>query len=97
MTQYKATYIGSTPYEKHYYNQHWEYRGHQYIVTVPVGWSGSSDYYNGGYMTQKNQHKREQEAIDAQIEAEKNPQPIPKGTWTKEYEDKIWEMLGFDD
>lgn len=96
MTTYKAKYICSTPYEKNYYNQHWEYRGKQYIVTVPTGWGASSDYYNNGYMAQKNQHKREQEAIDAQIEGEKNPQAVPKGTWTKEYEDQIWKMMGWD-
>lgn len=70
MTAYKAKYIGSISYET-YYNQCWEYRGKQYIVTVPVGWGGSRYYYGNGYTYQKNQHKREQEAIDAQIEAEK--------------------------
>lgn len=75
MKKYEAKYIGSTPYEKCYYNQHWEYRGHQYIVTVPTGWNGSSDYYYGGYMSQKKQHEREQAAIDAMID---NPQEEPK-------------------
>lgn len=96
MTKCKATYIGSTPYEKNYYIQHWSYRGHEYMVTVPTSWACSSDYLSGGYMSQKNQHKREQESIDAKIEAEKNPEPIKKGTWTKEYEDEVWKLLGFD-
>lgn len=75
MTAYKAKYICSTPYEKNYYNQHWEYRGKQYIVTVPTGWGASSDYYNNGYNSQKNQHKREQEKIDAEIDNPKTKEP----------------------
>jgi len=68
MTKYKATYIGSSSCEKNYYNQHFEYRGKIYMVTVPVGWNGSSDYRNNGYMSQKNQHKRAQQAIDAELD-----------------------------
>jgi hypothetical protein len=38
------------------------------MVTVPIGWNGSSDYRNNGYMSQKNQHKRAQQAIDAELD-----------------------------
>jgi hypothetical protein len=47
----------------------------------------------GGSMSLARQHKEAQDSIDAKIEAEKNPQPIPEGTWTKEYEDMIWRMI----
>ena len=97
MTQYKATYICSTSYEKNYYIQHWEYRGREYMVTVPTNWNCSVEYLPGGCNSQVNQHKRQQDAIDQQIEAEKNPEPIKKGLWTDEYEDQIFKMMFGED
>lgn len=66
MTQYKATYKGSSKTaDKRYYLQFWEYRGHEYEVEVPSNaWMCSSDYQSGGYMSQYNQHRRAQEQID---------------------------------
>lgn len=94
MAAYKAKYIGSTAYEKNYYNQHWEYRGKQYIVTVPVGWGGSSDYYNNGYNSQKNQHKREQEKIDAELDNPKTKEPeLIKRNGADEGFDLFWNYV----
>lgn len=94
-----ATYIGSSrTADDRYYLQIWSYRGHEYEVEVPSnGWNCSSDYQRGGYKSQYNQHRRAQAEIDEMIE---NPAPEIKepapATWTKEYEDKIWAMLGFE-
>lgn len=90
MTQHKATYIGSTsrPFEKRYYNQHWSYRGKTYIVEVPTGWEHSSDYDRNGYMSQTAQHRREQEAIDAELD---NPKEEPR---QPKYEETA--QAGFD-
>lgn len=92
----KATYIGSTstPYEKNYYNQHFEYRGKQYIVTVPAGWNGSSDYRNNGYMSQKNQHKRAQQAIDAELDNPKTEEPkLIKRNSADDGFDMFWQFV----
>lgn len=69
MTQYKATYKGSSrTADNRYYLQIWEYRGHEYEVEVPINaWMCSSDYLCGGYMSQYNQHRRAQEQIDELI------------------------------
>lgn len=96
----KAIYKGSSrSADPRYYIQIWEYRGHEYEVEVPSNaWMCSSDYQSGGYNSQYNQHRRAQTQIDEMIT---NPAPEieePKpAAWTKEYEDKIWNMLGFDD
>ena len=92
----KAKYIGSTQsMDRNYLDMHFEYRGKAYIVTRALNWmSCSSDYTSrNGSKAEWRQHKEAQEAIDSEIEAEKNPQPIPKGTWTKEYEDMIYKMI----
>ena len=66
---FKAKYKGSyrNKYDKRYYTQVWEYRGHDYVITVPTGWDCSTDYIYGD-MQQSKQHKREQEAIDAMLD-----------------------------
>ena len=93
----KAKYIGSTQSDKNYLEMHFEYRGKTYIVIRALSWTAcSSDYTMNGSMAEWKQHRRAQELIDATIEAEKNPQPISEGKWTKEYEDEIWRMMGFD-
>jgi hypothetical protein len=75
MTQFKATYKGSSrTADSRYYLQIWEYRGHEYEVEVPTGWNCSTDYIYGD-MRQSEQHRREQEAIDAMLD---NPKEEPK-------------------
>lgn len=97
MTQHKATYIGSTPYEKSYYNQHWSYRGKTYIVTVPTGWSHSSDYDRNGYMSQRAQHQREQEAIDAELDGPKTEPKIISRNEADEGFDLFWNYITGDE
>lgn len=83
----KARYIGKAfnKFDHTYTPLFYEYRGHEYQVTAPQGWTASSDYYTG-YMRLSEQHKREQERIDAQIEAERLQEQTPpaqqyKGSW----------------
>lgn len=94
----KAKYIGSVKnIDPNYLHMEFEYRGRRYFVTRALSWTAcSSDYTMNGSMAEWKQHKRAQELIDSTIEAEKNPQPIAEAKWTKEYEDEIWSMLGFD-
>lgn len=93
----KADYIGSytDKYDKRYTTLFYRYRGHEYQIVKANNWmSCSSDYtMRGGSMSLARQHKEAQDSIDAKIEAEKNPQPIPEAKWTKEYEDEIWKMM----
>ncbi len=72
--KYKAVYKGSVSnkYDKRYYTQVWEYRGHDYTITVPTGWECSTDYIYSD-MRQAEQHRREQEAIDRTIESVNEP------------------------
>ena len=93
MTQHKATYTGSTPYEKRYYNQHWNYRGKDYIVTVPTGWEHSSDYDRNGYMSQTAQHRRAQEAIDAELDNPKEEPKIISRNEADEGFDLFWKLI----
>lgn len=93
MTKYKATYIGSSSCEKKYYNQHWEYRGKQYIVTVPTGWGASSDFYNNGYNSQKNQHKRAQQAIDTELDNPKTEEKRIERNGADEGFEMFWQFV----
>lgn len=93
MTQYKATYKGSSrTADNRYYLQIWEYRGHEYEVEVPSNaWVCSSDYQSSGYNSQYNQHRRAQEQIDELIA---NPAPEIKEPVKQTYEGS-WQE-GFD-
>lgn len=93
MTQYKATYKGSSrTADNRYYLQIWEYRGHEYEVEVPSNaWTCSSDYQSGGYNSQYNQHRRAQEQIDELIDY---PAPEIKEPQEQKYEGS-WQE-GFD-
>lgn len=93
MTQYKATYKGSSrTADNSYYLQIWEYRGQEYEIVVPSNaWKCSSDYWRGGYMSQYNQHRRAQEQIDERIA---HPAPEIKEPEPQKYEGSAEE--GFD-
>lgn len=88
MTSYKATFKCrvNDKYDKRYSDLFYEYRGHEYIVTVANSWACSSDYLPGGYMSLYNQHKRAQELIDAQIEREARGEEYKPAEYTGEAE-----------
>lgn len=68
--KYPAKYITTIPsHDRNYVIQFFEYRGKEYQVTKPISWMGcSSDYLNNGSESLRNQHKREQESIDARLD-----------------------------
>ena len=73
MARYKATfkYRYTDKYDKRYSELYYEYRGHEYSVTVANSWTAcSSDYTVGGSKSLYRQHKEAQEMIDAKIERE---------------------------
>lgn len=103
MPEYRSAFKKSfrMPFEDRYYIQVWEYRGHEYEVTIAKSWTGcSSDYLRGGYMSQYNQHKRAHEDIDNMID---NPEPVKEPVKQK-YEgsaqegfDKLWAYINGDE
>lgn len=67
--KYPAKYISSTKIDRNYIEQMFEYRGEYYLVTKPLSWTGcSSDYFDNGYMSLRNQHRRAQEGIDGKLD-----------------------------
>ena len=92
--EFKATYKGSfsNKYDLRYYTQIWEYRGHEYNVTVPTGWDCSTDFLYGD-MRQSEQHRRNQEAIDRQI-AEGETPVKPATNQAQEGLDLFFSLLG---
>lgn len=73
MAEYKAIYIRSTRsrYDRKYYIQHWSYRGHEYMVTMPADGDPSTDFIYGD-MKPAAQHRKAQAEIDEMVD---NPQP----------------------
>ena len=90
----KARYIGSTQTDKNYLEMMFEYRGKTYFVTRPLSWTACSSDYTMGGKTEKQQHQEAQKLIDDSLDAPKAE--IKPALWTEEYENEIWDMLGFD-
>lgn len=86
MDKEKAIKLFSTG-NKYYFETHFEYRGHEYIVE-----------YSSGYTTfsQKPawlQHKEAQERIDRIVDNPTTPEPIAAGTFNS---DDIYKLYGWD-
>ena len=86
---YKRSY--NIPHEDRYYIQVWEYRGREYEVEIATSWTGcSSDYLSGGYMSQYNQHRRAQAAIDEAID---NPTPAASPEEVKKAQEDLQKAI----